>query len=190
EAWPPEVPDLYAGEPIVVAARLPSAVAGAEVELSGLVGGRPWRAVHRLDAGTGRPGIAKLWARRKIAALESLTLDGASPEEVRQEVVEVALRHHLVSRYTSLVAVDVTPARPADAPVLARRLPVNLPAGWDHERVVGTLPQGGTGARLLLALGLALLTAAALLAIRIPHPGRDRARPLQDVGGEHEGRGS
>ncbi|HUF77910.1 MAG TPA: marine proteobacterial sortase target protein, partial [Thermoanaerobaculia bacterium] len=47
EAWPPEVPDLYAGEPIVVAARLPSAVAGAEVELSGLVGGRPWRAVHR-----------------------------------------------------------------------------------------------------------------------------------------------
>jgi Ca-activated chloride channel family protein len=163
EAWPAQVPDLYAGEPVVVAARLPGGAGAAAVELSGRLGDRPWRSSHRLDGGEPRPGIAKLWARRKIAGLEALSLDGAPPDEVRRGVVEVALRHHLVSRYTSLVAVDVTPTRPAGAAVRTRRLPVNLPAGWSPEQVVGTLPQGGTGARPQLFVGLALLAAAAAM---------------------------
>ncbi|HUP43747.1 MAG TPA: marine proteobacterial sortase target protein [Thermoanaerobaculia bacterium] len=191
EVWPAQVPDLYAGEPVVVVARLPGGAGGAAVEISGRLGDRPWRSSHRLDGGEPRPGIAKLWARRKIAGLEALSLDGAPPDEVRRGVVEVALRHHLVSRYTSLVAVDVTPARPAGAAVRTRRLPVNLPAGWSHEQVVGTLPQGGTAARALLVLGLGLLAAAGWLAARTPaRPGRDRARPLQTYGGAPGGRAS
>jgi Ca-activated chloride channel family protein len=35
EVWPAQVPDLYAGEPVVVAARLPGGAGGAAVELSG-----------------------------------------------------------------------------------------------------------------------------------------------------------
>jgi len=191
EVWPPQVPDLYAGEPIVVAARLPSGGHGSEVELSGSLGGRPWRAAHRLDGGQAGPGIARLWARRKIAALEARALDGAPPEEIRREVVAVALRHHLVSRFTSVVAVDVTPARPAAEPVRSRRLPVHLPVGWSAEQVVGTLPQGGSAARALLALGLALLAAAGLLAAWTPgRPGRVRARPLQAFGRGPGGRAS
>jgi Ca-activated chloride channel family protein len=37
---------------------------------------------------------------------------GTAEETVRKGVLDVALAHHLVSKYTSLVAVDVTPARP------------------------------------------------------------------------------
>jgi Ca-activated chloride channel family protein len=81
-------------------------------------------------------------------------------------VIEVALRHHLVSQFTSLVAVDRTPARPGHEAVRSRRLPVSLPAGWEAPGMVGSLPQGGTGSRLLGLLGLVLLTLAAGGALR------------------------
>jgi len=71
-----------------------------------------------------------------------------------------------VSRYTSLVAVDVTPVRPDDARLWTHALETNLPEGWDYTAVFG-LGQGATPAPLHLALGLgALLLAAALLAWR------------------------
>ncbi len=165
EAWPARVPDLYRGEPIVVAARLSDLGAGT-VEIRGSRGGVPWRAVERLDGGAAHPGVARLWARRKIAALMDQGIEGAAPDQVRAQVVQVALAHHLVSKYTSLVALDVPPAAPAGAVPpggRAYKLPVNLPAGWGGDEVAGSLPQTGTPARLLLLLGLLALAGAALL---------------------------
>ncbi len=49
----------------------------------------------------------------------------------------MALTHHLISRYTSLVAVDVTPVRPENVPSAKRDVPINLPHGWDYEKVTG-----------------------------------------------------
>jgi Ca-activated chloride channel family protein len=166
ETWPARLPDLYAGEPIVVAARLPpgSAARAGEVVLSGRLDGRQWRVARSLAAGEPHPGVARLWARRKIGALTAPGNDERPFGERRREVVELALRHHLVTPYTSLVAVDVTPARPAGEPMRSRRLPVSLPAGWSAEHAVGTLPQGGTASRLLLLAGLALLLLAATAA--------------------------
>src|SRR5690606_36004933 len=59
-------------------------------------------------------------------------------DELRGQVVELALRHHLVSDYTSLVALDPTPARPQGAPLHQGEVPANLPAGWDFEALTGT----------------------------------------------------
>lgn len=162
DAWPARVPDLYRGEPIVVAARLPGG-AGGTVDIRGMRGGQPWSAEERLDGGESRPGVARLWARRKIAALMDQGVEGAPLDQVRAQVVQVALAHHLVSKFTSLVAVDVTPAAPPGTVPQTRKLPVNLPAGWSEPEVDGSLPQGGTPARLLLLLGLAALAGAVLL---------------------------
>jgi Ca-activated chloride channel family protein len=88
-------------------------------------------------------------------------LGGRSEADVRPAVLDVALRHHLVSRYTSLVAVDVTPARPAGAALQSHMLATNLPHGWDYDAVFG-MGQGATDAPLHLWIGvLALLLAAA-----------------------------
>jgi Ca-activated chloride channel family protein len=165
ETWPERVPDLYRGEPVVVAARLPSVWNGSDatVRVQGSRGSVPWRFERGLDRAEPRPGVAKLWARRKIGALMDQGVAGAPADVVRAEVVDVALRHHLVSKHTSLVAVDRTPTRPADATRRSLKLPVNLPAGWSYEHVVGTLPRTGTPARLLLLLGLLALVTAALL---------------------------
>jgi Ca-activated chloride channel family protein len=73
-----------------------------------------------------------------------------------------------VSKYTSLVAVDVTPTAPAGVAAKTRPLPVNLPAGWSHEKVFGALPGTATPAILLQLLGVLALIGAALVRVLAP----------------------
>ena len=55
--------------------------------------------------------------------------EGAPSEEMREKVVELALTHHLVTKYTSLIAIDRTPVRPVDADLKMAAPPANLPEG-------------------------------------------------------------
>lgn len=173
EAWPERIPDLYAGEPLLMHVRL--AQLNGDVTLSGKLGGRDWRTTLPVSADPARSdsGIAALWARSKIASLMERLQRGGDAGEVRDAVLAVALKHQLVSKYTSLVAVDVTPSRPADQQLLGTNLPTNLPAGWQYNKVFG-MPQTATAASLHLALGLLAMLLAALLAFgpRLPLPGR------------------
>ncbi|HEX9670018.1 MAG TPA: marine proteobacterial sortase target protein [Thermoanaerobaculia bacterium] len=129
EAWPRRVPDLYLGEPLVVAARLrgPGSVA-----VAGERGGRSWREELPAAVEVKAAGLDKLWAGRKVQALTDGLLEGADADEVRREVVALGLRHHLVTPYTSLVAVDTEPSAPAAPAATAappRLLPLNQPQG-------------------------------------------------------------
>ncbi|PKQ03695.1 MAG: marine proteobacterial sortase target protein [Alphaproteobacteria bacterium HGW-Alphaproteobacteria-11] len=135
QSWPNPVPDLYKGEPIVLSARMPKAE--GTLTLKGQLAGAPWEIHLPLDAGEMRPGIGKLWARRKIEQLEADARIEGDWRKHDGDILKTALGHHLVSRLTSLVAVDVTPARPDGAPLTSRDMPVNLPEGWDYEKVFG-----------------------------------------------------
>ncbi len=160
EMWPERVPDLYAGEPVVVTARLVRSL--GEVTVRGRRAGRPWEV--RLPVSNGEPasGIGVLWARSKIASLMDSLAAGGDAGAVRGAVVGLALEHHLVSRWTSLVAVDVTPSRPEGEALRSGAVPANLPAGWDPG-AVGVLPHGATPAPLLRLAGLLLLLGSALV---------------------------
>jgi len=70
-------------------------------------------------------------------------------------VLKIALQHHLVSRLTSLVAVDVTPSRPANEPLESQDVPLQLPEGWDF----GRAPEGGARATAASALLAKLVVA-------------------------------
>ncbi|MCW5727366.1 marine proteobacterial sortase target protein [Parvibaculum sp.] len=135
QSWPNPVPDLYKGEPIVLSARMPKAE--GTLTLKGQLAGAPWEIRLPLDAGETRPGIGKLWARRKIEQLEADARIEGDWQKHDGDILKTALGHHLVSRLTSLVAVDVTPARPDGVPLTSRDMPVNLPEGWDYEKVFG-----------------------------------------------------
>ncbi len=161
EAWPRRIPDLYLGEPVVVAARL--AGPAATVTVQGERAGAAWTQRLALAGGGEEAGVGKLWARDKIDALMDAERDAAEKETFKGEIVKVALDHGLVSKYTSLVAVDTTPARPAGEPLDAAMLPVNLPHGMVHEAVFGELPQTATPAHLHALFGALALLAAALL---------------------------
>jgi len=161
EAWPRQLPDLYAGEPIVASARAPSL--DGEVVVRGNFAGKPWRAVLPLSGSGGHEGVHALWARAKIDALADAQVAGADAEEIRAAIVRVALGHHLVSKHTSLVAVDVTPTMPAGTPLQRTAIAGNLPHGTEYEAFFGALPQTATPAALHLAIAFAAALAATLL---------------------------
>ena len=158
EVYPPQLPDLYAGEPIVVSASF----AGAPTTLSivGRRGTSAWGTLLPTGAGAPAEGIGKLWARERIATLSDAMIEGAPEEEVRPLIVATALEHHLASRYTSLVAVDVTPVVPAGTEAARTAIPALLPAGLEASGFAGSLPQTATPAPLLAIVGAGLAALA------------------------------
>jgi Ca-activated chloride channel homolog len=156
ETFPARVPDLYLGEPILITASA-RAFAGTVI-VSGKRGSQPWSAA--LTPTSHKTGVGALWARSKIASLMDEITRGADPASVRPAVVKVALDHHLVSAYTSLVAVDVTPTAPSYA--RTAMVKASLPAGWNGS--AGTIPQTDTAATLQLLLGLLALSSATIVA--------------------------
>lgn len=139
DVTPAIIPDVYRDEPLVLAARLDK-LAGS-LEIKGRVGDHPWTVTLPLQNAAEGRGLSKLWARRKIADAEvARTLREITPEDSDKTILALALDHQIVTRLTSLVAVDKTPSRPEGSPLMLSELPVNLPAGWDFEKVFGERP--------------------------------------------------
>ncbi|WP_428635026.1 marine proteobacterial sortase target protein [Sedimenticola sp.] len=161
EMWPARIPDLYQGEPVLVALKMSQP--NLQLRLTGEAAGNTWQQQVTLHGGAARSGVHQLWARRKIADLMDRKAQGVAESEVRQAVLDVALTHQLVSRYTSLVAVDKTPSRPQTEGLAEKAMPTNLPHGWSAGKVFGHLPQTATAAELNLLLGMLLLIGAGLL---------------------------
>lgn len=141
DVTPKELPDLYAGETLQIAAK--AASMDGTVEIKGMIGEQPWIAKIALAQAAEGTGLSKVWARAKIddaeigVRLGKLTLDDAD-----KRILQLALEHSLLSRLTSLVAVDETPSRPENAPLARADVPLNLPAGWEFDKVFGEHPRG------------------------------------------------
>jgi len=156
ETFPPRVPDLYLGEPVLVAAAAKAPL--GTVVVTGLRGNQPWSVALTPPQDRNAAGVGALWARAKIASLMDTLAQGADVNQVRPAVVNVALEHHLVSAYTSLVAVDLTPTAPTEG-LKTAMVKASLPQGY----VGGGLPQTDTPATLQLLLGLFALMSAAIV---------------------------
>ncbi|MGY4628190.1 marine proteobacterial sortase target protein [Bradyrhizobium sp. USDA 4486] len=139
DVTPAIIPDVYRDEPLVLAARLDK-LAGS-LEIKGRVGDRPWSVTLPLQNAAEGKGLSKVWARRKIGDAEvARTLREMTPEDSDKAILALALEHQIVTRLTSLVAVDKTPSRPEGEPLKLSELPINLPAGWDFEKIFGERP--------------------------------------------------
>ena len=156
EMWPRQLPDLYAGEPVMLSAMLNDT--GADMTVSGTRGAVKWSTKLALASNKTESGVAVLWARKKISSL--MDTAHTNPDEAKNAIITTALDHHLVSKYTSLVAIDVTPSRSSGAALNTGAVATNLPEGWNHEAVFGQLPKTATPADLNMLIGLALLVAA------------------------------
>ena len=161
DALPGRLPDLHAGDPLLVSFRLDPGHPGTRAVLRGLGPGGP--SVTALDVTPDAPrgaGVAARWARARVETL----LDGAGsqPDGVRDQVVALARDFHLVTRFTSLVAVEDHPTAVGHA--VDATIP-NAAPGGDAQGI--DLPQTGTLDPLFLRLGLLLLmTGAVLLLVR------------------------
>ncbi len=137
---PNPMPDLYRGEPVVLTAELAGEAPEGKIRIVGKAGDQPFRVEMDIAKAASGEGIAKLWARRKIDDLEASASAIADPASLDSQIEAVALAHHLVSRVTSLVAVDAAPSRPSGENLSETDLPLNLPAGWDFGKVFGEKP--------------------------------------------------
>jgi Ca-activated chloride channel family protein len=156
EMWPQRIPDLYAGEPVIVAVRFSKP--SGRVIASASRGHAEWNDVHAVTAVSEEAGIGKLWARMKIEALSDAN------DVNRDEITGIALEHHLVTPFTSLVAVDVTPAGTPIQTCETRPVPLNLPAGWGGGVDGSSLPGTATPGPLLLLAGIVLLALSVAVA--------------------------
>ncbi|GCF90285.1 marine proteobacterial sortase target protein [Shewanella sp. M-Br] len=161
--WPSPIADLYRGEPVLVSLKR-SAREPQELVISGRQGHQNWQQSLSLqDNSAGLmthqgAGLDLLWARKQIGALE-LSKNGANDDKVKQQVTALSMNYHLVSAYTSLVAVDLTPI---DSTAMSRDAVVrqHLPLGWQP---FGALPQTATSSRLDMLLGALTLLLALVL---------------------------
>src|SRR6185369_192164 len=104
---PRALPDLFIGQPLVVAGHYDRAATGTAV-VRGKLGGRDVRfdvPVTLPDQDAARPAIASVWARQRIAELSRRLVRKADPG-LEHEILALALEHHILSPYTAFVAVD------------------------------------------------------------------------------------
>lgn len=138
---PNPLPDLYVHEPLLVNLRLGDEQA---LEIDGLLAGKPWSTRVRITNGGQAAGLDVAWARARIAGLERSLARGANREEVTSAITALGLKHHLITRHTSLVAVDVTPAPLRAAQARDGHVPNKMPAGWQMSAPAARLPQTAT----------------------------------------------
>jgi Ca-activated chloride channel family protein len=165
DVYPLRVPDLFRARPLVVHGRLNGRGPG-RLLVRGNANGKPYAEAVPFDTGQAafHPGITILWARRAVEERMDAwrAADGEERASRRGEIVDFAVRHHLVCAFTSLVAVE---ERVVNEGGESRRVavPAELPEGWQLDKVVGENPVGGTADAFLELTGLWLVAVGAFL---------------------------
>lgn len=140
ESFPAVIPDLFVSQPVVVMGRYRGRV-GDHVTLHGHRGREAVRLdvpVHRIQpSGAADELLAGLWARAKVEDLGTALWHATDPAEttrVVEEITTLGLEHHLVTAYTSFVAVDESRVVSDGAPELVQQ-PGMLPEGMSMQGV-------------------------------------------------------
>jgi len=106
---PGAIPDLFAGQPLILSGHYARG-GQAVITVRGRLAGRETAfrvPVDFPEKDASRPAVATVWARARIAELSRKQIRGETPE-TRQEIVDLALAHSLMTRYTAFVAVDAS----------------------------------------------------------------------------------
>ncbi len=155
DMYPRRTPDLFAGQPIIVHGRFDEG-GTSRVKVRGTMNGQRFErevSVTLAKEDTTEPGTeshASLWARAAVRDRMNQIYLRENPELI-EEITQIGLRHHLVTQWTSFVAIDDRPVQraPGRATISpARSLPgdpeIRIPAPQDARAVTVVLPFGET----------------------------------------------
>ncbi|MBT4160051.1 MAG: marine proteobacterial sortase target protein [Gammaproteobacteria bacterium] len=157
ESYPKKIPALYRGEPLLIFAKADQL--DGEIHISGVTADSGWNQSLSLEAKSSQSGIGSLWARKKIETLNDAEVRGEDKETIRKAIVNVALRHSLVSRYTSLVAVEEFVERMPHEKLRSSAVPNALAKG---QVLTAMYPRTATRSSLSLLVGLTVMLTALL----------------------------
>ncbi|MFB1485038.1 VIT domain-containing protein [Corallococcus sp. RDP092CA] len=130
DVYPKSVPDLFAGQPLFLVGRFTGTGDGV-LRISGRVRGEVRHfdvPVHFPEVAPEHDSLKSLWARQRIEELTVEGYRGETPEVVRG-ITDTALQYHLMSRYTSFVAVEQVARTSPDGETVREVVPVQLPDG-------------------------------------------------------------
>ncbi len=102
---PEKIPDLMAARPIYFFGKYNNC-AHASITVTGRQGSIPFTSTVAMPASTlDHAALRYLWAREKIRYLDDFNAVNTSEDRIR-EVTQLGLDYHLMTKYTSFVAVD------------------------------------------------------------------------------------
>ncbi|HCC48016.1 MAG TPA: trypsin [Elusimicrobia bacterium] len=166
DATPAALPDLFAGQPVFIHARYKDS-GSQTATLRGKMRGKPWKMsvdVNLPEREAANAAMGPLWARARIAELTREMYGNPDPG-LKEDIVKLALRHKLVTQYTSFVAVDRSTATAGQKPLL---VPVEseLPEGTRYEGFFGGSTGGASGGVISAAPGAKYGVSGVIAAVR------------------------
>jgi len=165
EVFPEAVSDLWSRKPLIFKARYSKHGRGS-VTVSGHSGGKPYEETIDLvlpEKESNNAALASIWARAKVDKLMAKDWigiqRGAPAQEIKEQIVKVALNHRIMTQYTSFVAVEETVVTIGGKPTTVT-VPVEMPDGVSRERIFGDrAATGNSMAALPAAAGYAMRSA-------------------------------
>ena len=145
DLYPRRIPDLFSAKPIMIHGRL-TGPANGEIVLKGNTGAGPYEArilVQTPPDAADHEALASLWARAKVSDLMmqdyAAAQQGAYPEALKRQVIDLGLEYRLMTQFTSFVAVEEMTVTVGGEPVKVD-VPVEMPDGVSYE---GVFAEGG-----------------------------------------------
>jgi Ca-activated chloride channel family protein len=154
EHAPARLPDLFAGAPVLVSARLRPE--GGELVVRGRTARGEWveRRLVAPAAVGGNEALPALFAREQVEDLEARIAGNESREALEAQIERVGLQFQIATRLTSWVAATTEPSVDPREPTRRVRVPQNLPHGVSVEGL-GLRPLAGPPPMLRAAHGFA-----------------------------------
>jgi Ca-activated chloride channel family protein len=169
EVVPDPIPDLFAAQPLIILGRVDDLLS-TKTRLIGKTLNSYFTLDIPLDfrTATKEPAIPTLWARSKISNLMDEYRLGN--EGVKSEIIDVAINHKLMTKFTSFVAVEHKIVNSIGKSRI-HAIPTELPEGWVYEKVIkgeglvklASLPQTASKAPLIAIIGFVLITTGAFM---------------------------
>lgn len=131
---PAVLPDLFDAQPVYVFARFAGPSTGT-VTVTGRYSGRTYERklfVRLPEKREANKSLAPVWARRRIERLMVEQSRGERPELIAQ-VKALGLKHRLMTKYTSFVAVERELRADLNIPLQTVLIPAEMPEGMSYE---------------------------------------------------------
>lgn len=141
EILPNPLPDLFINEPLVAFGKVENPK-DVDIHISGknINGGFKLQMPISFSSGTQNNAIGDIWARRKIDKLmDEYNLaynDKDRKDTAKNNIVYLSLKHNLLTKFTSFVAIENKIVNPSGESIVAA-IPTDLPDGWNYNAVFG-----------------------------------------------------